>query len=126
MIDMSKITWGANNTFTTQTYTTATSSDILVDDIKKAFNLNVVRQCGLIRAQYHTWAEPRNGIVAAADKSVIQALYLTKIRTAAQYFKIPITEVTEGKWSIDYSNDMDVFYSIEKTYGADDNNDGGG
>ena len=122
---MSKITWGANNTFTTQTYTTATSSDILVDDIKKAFNLNVVRQCGLIRAQYHTWAEPRNGIVAAADKSVIQALYLTKIRTAAQYFKIPITEVTEGKWSIDYSNDMDVFYSIEKTYGADDSNDGG-
>ena len=123
---MSKITWGANNTFTTQTYTTATSSDILVDDIKKAFNLNVVRQCGLIRAQYHTWAEPRNGIVAAADKSVIQALYLTKIRTAAQYFKIPIAEVAEGKWSIDYSNDMDVFYSIEKTYGADDNNDGGG
>ena len=98
----------------------APSTNVLLDESEKIFNLEEVKQRGLIRARYHTWNESRNGIIVAVNKTMIQVLFLTQIRTAAQYFRIPAIEVAEGKWSIKYSNDIENFFEIEMTYGVDE------
>ena len=73
----------------------APSTNILLDESEKIFNLEEVKQRGLIRARYHTWNESRNGIIVAVNKTMIQVLFLTQIRTAAQYFRIPAIEVAD-------------------------------
>ena len=92
---------------------------LLTDETRKVFNLDEIKKSGLIRAQYHTWTEPRNGIVVAADETILQVLFLTGVRVATRYYKIKADEVFDGKWSINYTNDMDEFFEIEMTYNVD-------
>lgn len=95
--------------------------NFLIDENEKIFNLDEVKQSGLIRAKYHSWNEPRNGIIVAVSKNILQVLFLPLIRTSAQYFKIKASEVAEGKWSIIYSNDFENFLSVEMTFGNEEN-----
>lgn len=92
---------------------------LLNDETRKIFNLDEIKKKGLIRAQYHSWAEPRNGIVVAVGETVLQVLFLTGINTAACYYEIKAEEVFDGKWSINYTNDMDDFFEVEMTYNVD-------
>ena len=117
---MNKFFWEPFNPTSPSPKPTTLSTNVLLDESEKIFNLEEVKQRGLIRARYHTWKEPRNGIIVAINKTMIQVLFLTQIRTAAQYFRIPAIEVAEGKWSIKYSNDMENFFEIEMTYGVDE------
>ncbi len=94
--------------------------NFLIDENEKIFNLDEIKQRGLIRAQYHSWNEPRNGIVVAVSKKNLQILFLPLIRTSAQYFKIKSSEIVEGKWSIIYSNDLENFLSVEMTFGKEE------
>lgn len=94
--------------------------NFLLDENEKIFNLDEVKQRGLIRAQYHSWNEPRNGIIVAVSKNILQVLFLPLIRTSAQYFKIKASEVVEGKWSITYTNDLENFFSVEMTFGKEE------
>ena len=93
--------------------------DLLIENERTAFNLDEIKKRGLIRAQYHSWPEPRNGIVVAAGETVIQVLFLTGINSSACYYKIKAEEVADGKWSIKYTNSMEEFIEIEMTYNVD-------
>lgn len=95
--------------------------NMLVESAETSFNLDEIKQRGLVRAQYHTWNEPRNGIVVAADKKILQILFLPLIRTSAQYFKIKSSEVLEGKWKIIYTNNFENFLNVEMTFGNKEN-----
>jgi len=95
--------------------------NLLTESAETSFNLDEIKQRGLVRAQYHSWNEPRNGIVVAADKKILQILFLPLIRTSAQYFKIKASEVFEGKWKIIYTNDFENFLRVEMTFGNEEN-----
>ncbi len=60
----------------------------------------------LVRAQYRTWTEPRNGIVVTVSDTELTVLFLPGVHTAACYFPIAAQEVSDGKWSVLYTHDM--------------------
>ena len=95
--------------------------NLLIESEETSFNLDEIKQRGLVRAQYHSWNEPRNGIVVAVSEKILQILFLPLIRTSAQYFKIKASEIVEGKWSIIYTNDFENFFSVEMTFGNEEN-----
>lgn len=70
------------------------------------FDKAVIKQRDFIRAQYHTWPEPRNGLVVSVTDSTIQAIFLPGVHAATRYYEIRAQEVADGKWSVMYSRDL--------------------
>ena len=54
----------------------------------------------LIRAQYHTWPEPRNGLVISLTEDTLTAIFLPAIHQSVCYFTVKADEVKDGKWKI--------------------------
>lgn len=72
----------------------------------KSFDLEAVHIGDLVRAQYHTWPEPRNGIIAATSELELVVLYLPGLRNVSNYFPIKAAEVADGKWTLLWSEDL--------------------
>ena len=72
----------------------------------KAFDTEAVHKGDLVRAQYHTWPEPRNGVIASVTEEELDVLYLPGLRNVSNYFPIKAAEVADGKWSILWSSDL--------------------
>ena len=72
----------------------------------------VIEKRGFIRAKYHTWDEPRNGLVAFASKNLLRVLFQTGVNIATSYYTIKIAEVDAGLWQITYTPDLATFYSV--------------
>lgn len=69
---------------------------------KAYFDTEKVQVRDFVRAQYHTWPGPRNGIVVSLTDDVLTALFLPAIHQAACYFSVKAEEVRNGKWCIRY------------------------
>ena len=61
-----------------------------------------------VRAKYHTWDEPRNGLVVSVTASELLVIFLPLIHLATRYYTIKAQEVADGKWSILYSHDLEM------------------
>lgn len=85
---------------------------------------DVIEKRGFIRAKYHTWDEPRNGLVAFASKNLLRVLFQTGVNIATSYYTIKIAEVDAGLWQITYTPDLATFYEINNT-DSEDNENGG-
>lgn len=70
------------------------------------FDKTAIKQRDFIRAQYHTWPDPRNGLVVSVTDSTIQAIFLPGVHAATCYYEIKAQEVADGKWSVMYSGDL--------------------
>lgn len=70
------------------------------------FDKTAIKQRDFIRAQYHTWPEPRNGLVVSVTDSTIQAVFLPGVHTATCYYEVKAQEIADGKWSVLYSSDL--------------------
>lgn len=70
------------------------------------FDKTAIKQRDFIRAQYHTWPEPRNGLVVSVTGSTIQAIFLPGVHTATCYYEVKAQEIADGKWSVLYSSDL--------------------
>lgn len=70
------------------------------------FNQEELQVGGFLRAKYHSWDEPRNGLVAYVSRDVLKIFFLTAIGTSGAYYRIEAREVLEGKWQIIYSADL--------------------
>lgn len=70
------------------------------------FDRTAVKPRDFIRAQYHTWPEPRNGLVVSVTDSAIQAIFIPGVHTATCYYEVKAQEIADGKWSVLYSEDL--------------------
>lgn len=73
----------------------------------------------LIRAQYHTWPEPQNGLVTEVNKDMVLVLFQPGIHVATCYFPIFAREVADGKWGILFTHDLREVKEVPMTYGND-------
>lgn len=80
------------------------------------FNLSEIAARYLVRGKYHTWTEPRNGVVVAADEDKLTVLFLPLVHLATRYYTVKAQEVKDGKWELFYSNDMVTIGKVEMTY----------
>ncbi len=88
---------------------------LTLQETKTVFNTLKIQPQALMRARYHTWEEPRNGIVLAVDKYLISVLFLPLVDVATRLFTIKATEVAEGKWQLLWTED---FEDIGKEMGS--------
>lgn len=72
----------------------------------RAFDLEAVRKGDLVRAQYHTWPEPRNGLLAAVGEERLTVLFLPGLGNVSNYFPIAAAEVAAGLWKVRWSSDL--------------------
>ena len=73
---------------------------LIITKDKAFFNREEIKPRDFIRAQYHTWDKPRNGLILHCDESLIQALFFPVIHQAACYFRVSAQEVQDGKWKL--------------------------
>lgn len=81
-----------------------------------AFDETAIAKRDLVRARYHTWDEPRNGIVVTVTPTLLQVLFLPAVHQAACYYDIKAQEIKDGKWSVKYTRDLEIIYEEEMTY----------
>lgn len=81
---------------------------LIKDSTIKSFDLDTIHKGDLIRAQYHTWTEPRNGIVAAVSEKELTVLYLPGLGNVSNYFPIAAAEVEAGLWTVKWSKDLET------------------
>lgn len=84
------------------------------------FAPEVIKQCGFIRAKYHSWQDFRNGLVTFAGKNFLRVLFQTGINAATSYYTVKVAEVTAGLWQIIYTPDLEKFYRIDGKQPDDD------
>lgn len=85
------------------------------------FNPEEIHERDLMRAKYHTWPEPRNGLVVTVRQDVLTVIFLPAIHRATCYFSIKAQEVADGKWELRYTGDMET---IGKAGGETDGDTG--
>lgn len=79
---------------------------ILKNSNVATFDKSAIKDGDFIRAKYHTWPLPQNGIVSRVTDSEILVLYISHGRNASNYFRIDVSEVVDGKWDIAFSSDL--------------------
>lgn len=80
---------------------------LIKDSSTKAFDADAIHKGDLIRAQYHTWPEPRNGIVTAVSDEKLTVLFLPGLGNVSNYFPIGAAEVVAGTWTVKWSRDLE-------------------
>lgn len=85
----------------------------LIDKSERAaFNLELFKKRGFIRAKYHSWEESRNGLIVFAAPDFLKVIFLTGIVAATSYYVMKISEVEAGLWEFIFSTDLETFYQI--------------
>lgn len=79
---------------------------ILTSKTSSLFDECAVALGDLVRAKYHTWDEPRNGLVVDVKADALMVLFIPKVHHATRYFIIKPQEVADGKWHILISSDL--------------------
>jgi len=81
---------------------------LLLESSIKAFDQTAVHKGDLVRAQYHTWPEPRNGLLTSISKERLVVLFLPGLGNVSNYFPIAAAEVAAGLWTIRWSSDLET------------------
>lgn len=74
----------------------------------KVFDTEAVHKGDLVRAQYHTWPEPRNGLLASVSEERLTVLFLPGLSNVSNYFPIAAAEVAAGLWKVRWSSDLET------------------
>lgn len=74
----------------------------------KVFDTEAVHKGDLVRAQYHTWPEPRNGLLASVSEERLTVLFLPGLGNVSNYFPIAAAEVAAGLWKVRWSSDLET------------------
>ena len=81
------------------------------------FDSEQVHVRDFIRAQYHTWPEPKNGLIVGLTETVLTAIFLPVIHQSVCYFRVKAKEVEDGKWKLQYISFDEAWNSV---VGGDD------
>ena len=82
------------------------------------FNAEEIHERDLVRAKYHTWTEPRNGLVVTVEDNLLTVIFLPAINRATCYFTIKAQEVLDQKWEILYTTDMETIGRVGSENGG--------
>lgn len=74
----------------------------------QAFDTTAIHKGDLVRAQYHTWPEPRNGLLASVNENRLTVLFLPGLGNVSNYFPITAEEVSAGLWTVLWSSDLET------------------
>ena len=74
----------------------------------RTFDTEVIHKGDLVRAQYHTWPEPRNGLLASVNEERLTVLFLPGLGNVSNYFPIAAAEVAAGLWKVRWSSDLET------------------
>lgn len=74
----------------------------------RTFDTEVIHKGDLVRAQYHTWPEPRNGLLASVNEERLTVLFLPGLGNVSNYFPISAAEVAAGLWKVRWSSDLET------------------
>ena len=74
----------------------------------RTFDTEVIHKGDLVRAQYHTWPEPRNGLLASVSEERLTVLFLPGLGNVSNYFPISAAEVAVGLWKVRWSSDLET------------------
>lgn len=85
-----------------------------------AFDTGAVHKGDFVRARYHTWPEPRNGILTQVNKERLVVLHLPGLGNVSNFFPIAATEVVAGLWEISWSPDLITIYHEGKSDGGEE------
>jgi len=85
---------------------------LIIDSTEKVFDASSVHKGDLIRAQYHTWTEARNGLITAVSEDKLTVLFLPGLGNVTNYFTILANEVVEGKWTVRWTTDLVVINEV--------------
>ena len=85
---------------------------LIKNDTVPQFDLDEISLRDFVRAKYKTWEEPRNGIVVSASKDALSVIFLPLIHLATRYYIIKAQEVSDGKWDISYSHDLETVKKV--------------
>lgn len=81
---------------------------LTVDNIVKAFDKESIANGNFISAQYRTWPEPRNGLVAAVSDDKLTIIFLPGFGNVSNYYTIRVAEVADGSWNVRWSPDLET------------------
>lgn len=79
---------------------------LIIDNTEKVFDIAKIGKGDLIRAKYHSWPAPRNGIVTAVSENKLTVLFLPDIGNVTNYFVILASEVEAQKWAVKWTSDF--------------------
>lgn len=82
---------------------------LIKENTTKIFDVDAIHKGDLIRAQYRTWPEPRNGVITAVSGKELAVLYLPGLGNVSNYFLVAASEVEAGLWSVKWSSDLETF-----------------
>ena len=74
----------------------------------RAFDTEAIHKGDLVRAQYHTWPEPRNGLLASITEERLTLLFLPGLGNVYNNFPIAAAEVAAGLWKVRWSSDLET------------------
>lgn len=74
----------------------------------RAFDTEAIHKGDLVRAQYHTWPKPRNGLLASVNEERLTVLFLPGLGNVSNYFPIAAAEVAAGLWKVRWSSDLET------------------
>lgn len=81
---------------------------LLKESSTETFDPAAIHKGDLVRAQYHTWPEPRNGIVTKVEDARVIVLFLPGLGNVSNYFPIAASEVAAGLWTVAWSTDLET------------------
>lgn len=84
---------------------------LIKEDSIRTFDMEAVHKGDLVRAQYHTWPEPRNGLLASVNEGRLTVLFLPGLGNVSNYFPIAAAEVAAGLWNVRWSSDLEAIHS---------------
>lgn len=79
---------------------------LLIEKPVVSYDLSQIRPGYLVYARHCTWDSGKAGFVTAATKTQMVVQYHPGIGNVTNHFRIPVSEVSEGKWEIRWSDDM--------------------
>lgn len=81
---------------------------LMIEKNETGFDKEAICKGNFIRAKYHVWPNPQNGIVVAVSDKKLTVLYLPEIGNVSNYFVIPVSEAASGLWTVEWSADLET------------------
>lgn len=86
---------------------------LIIDSAVKTFDRESIQRGDFVRAQYITWPAPINGMVTAVRDTVLTVLFLPELDNVSNYYEIPVDEVADGSWRVNWSTDLQTIHTKE-------------
>ncbi len=79
---------------------------LIMEKPTAAFDMSQIKRGDLLWGKHCTWNEGKAGFVTTATEQQLIVQYYPGIGNVTNHFVIPVSEVIDGQWEIQWSTDM--------------------